>query len=474
VKPSKFSLALAAFAVGAFFIPAGNAQVFSDASKLKGKRVCSGIVLSDGSPLVWSAAAGCWGTGGNVAIGNALPTAAVLIAPNFTTALPAGTPGSLARFFAKAPTYATIAWFGNSTVQGANELFTELATYAGTGGVLAGMTVTPVNLDGSGWVVNAGNIINQGHNGATLASMLGSNIQTLCNTDPDLVIIRGPLINDVRGGATSLPQSMALVRTMLDQVTACAPWADILLTTENSLLTTDPGSYGWVSPATALAAQTYSTILQQAILPFAGAYPHVVVYDLQTALFGATAPATSTYMLNQLHPGPAGRTAEADLIAGLLAQLRYKPLTMPNVGSNLLAYSTDFSHWTNSGGVTIAGTLITLPSAGPTIYQAATVTPGLTYTASFWAKRGTSTALTYNIYDATHSTWIAQYASYYALTNATTWTRVSYTFTAAAGCTSIRLYVAGSGADAAGTVYLDHVMLNLGSTALPWVPGTTQ
>lgn len=63
----------------------------------------------------------------------------------------------------------------------------------------------------------------------------------VCEVKPDLLIIRGPLINDVRLGWTDLDKAKELEWETLALFHKCIPKAAILLTTENSLLTTDTG-----------------------------------------------------------------------------------------------------------------------------------------------------------------------------------------------------------------------------------------
>ncbi len=88
-------------------------------------------------------------------------------------------------------------------------------------------------------------ILNFGNNGSTLAVMLANTSPTstgiggVCAIKPDLLIIRGPLINDVRTGATSQVQATALERQMLDLIRSCSPNTDIFLKTENPLLATN-------------------------------------------------------------------------------------------------------------------------------------------------------------------------------------------------------------------------------------------
>jgi len=168
--------------------------------------------------------------------------------------------------------------------------------------------------------------LNFGNNGASLTFMLGNTTSTstgiggVCAVAPDLLIVRGGLINDVRLGATNLSQATARLRELIDAVRACSPNTDIILKSENSLLTTDVGGAGFVSPNE--SAQAYSTILRQAVLAQAGTYPNVFVHDLQALLYGVTSPATSVYMVDQLHPSATGYAAEADLDVNVLEQLR--------------------------------------------------------------------------------------------------------------------------------------------------------
>jgi Chaperone of endosialidase len=168
-------------------------------------------------------------------------------------------------------------------------------------------------------------LLNFGNNGATLASMLSDTSATstgiggICAVKPTLLIIRGPLINDVRTGGTTLAQAEAEERQLLDTVRSCSPNTDILLKTENSLLTTNVNGNNYVTPNS--SAQAYSTILEQAVTAFANVYPNVVVLDTQKSLYGTTSPATSAYMVDQLHPSPAGYGAEAQEDIQVLTQL---------------------------------------------------------------------------------------------------------------------------------------------------------
>ena len=156
--------------------------------------------------------------------------------------------GSFAQFFTGNLALKRIAIFGNSTVQAANEIFTTLATYARKGYALYGLPVTPVIYDSNSWVVRAGNIYNEGHNGYDLGTMLTNGyLDTLIARKYDMIIIKGPLINDVRLGMVGIDSARILVGKMLTRINTALPNTPILLQTENSLITTDPGSLNFIT-----------------------------------------------------------------------------------------------------------------------------------------------------------------------------------------------------------------------------------
>jgi hypothetical protein len=193
-----------------------------------------------------------------------------------------------------------VVW-GNSTVSNALYFFQQFDSFTRAGGPLAGL--------------NPSNVLNFGNNGASLAALLAGQgphpIEAVIAAQPDLLIMRGPLINDVRLGQTDLAQAEQLLIDALDRITAGSPNTDILLTTENSLLTTDVDGYHYVQPNS--AAQPYTDILHDAVLAMSGRYPHVAVYDIMALEYGTTCQPSSPLMANQLHPNQAGQTEEADL-----------------------------------------------------------------------------------------------------------------------------------------------------------------
>jgi len=182
--------------------------------------------------------------------------------------------------------------------------------------VLPGVPVTPYSKD---WGYVTGSILNYGNSGAALAYLLAGDapfpIAAVCEAKPDLLIIRGPLINDVRLGQTDLEQAIALEKSALDHFQACIPNASILLTTENSLLTTDTGQH-WVQPNA--DAQLDTNIMHDAVMAMDGLYPNVRVLDVMALVYGLTCPASSPLMVNQLHPSAVGQEAEASVLLGVI------------------------------------------------------------------------------------------------------------------------------------------------------------
>ncbi len=233
-------------------------------------------------------------------------TPPVIPPPVIPPPVPSPAPTPLSPWFQGGIAGKRIVFWGNSTVSNAVYFFDQLLGHAVTGGTLQGLSPSQV--------------LNYGSNGASLAAMLNGQgaypIASVIAASPDLLVIRGPLINDVRVGATTLEQAIARLDTALQQIRAASPRTAILLTTENSLLDADPGAQGWVQPAT--AAQQYTNILHAAVLAFDGRYPNVAVFDVMAALYGTTAPRVSPWMVDQLHPNEAGQRAEAELIVQVI------------------------------------------------------------------------------------------------------------------------------------------------------------
>ena len=120
---------------------------------------------------------------------------------------------------------------------------------------------------------------------------------------------------------------------------------------------------------------------------------------------------------------------------------------------NLLQYSEQLgtAPWSAQGSMTITANQATAPdgtltaeqavaTGSASLLQAVTVVPGATYTFSFWAKNNGGSIASYRAYDNTNSAEIVAQTSYFSQINGSTWTRVSFTFTAPARCISALVY----------------------------------
>lgn len=172
-------------------------------------------------------------------------------------------------------------------------------------------------------------ILNFGANGNTLSNALANSDPTslgiagVCAVKPDLMIFRGYLINDVRKGATDLTAAKAMIQSALTRLRSCSPNTDVILETENSLLSVDTGEH-YVIPNS--NAQAYSQILEQAIVAFANTDADVYVIDTQggttTSIYGVTSKANSVTMQDQLHPNQTGQAAEGTQDLQILYKVR--------------------------------------------------------------------------------------------------------------------------------------------------------
>ena len=120
---------------------------------------------------------------------------------------------------------------------------------------------------------------------------------------------------------------------------------------------------------------------------------------------------------------------------------------------NLLQYSEQLgtAPWSAQGSMAVTANQATAPdgtltadqavaTGSASLLQAVTVVPGATYTFSFWAKNNGGSIASYRTYDNTNSAEIVAQTSYFSQINGSTWTRVSFTFTAPAGCISALVY----------------------------------
>ena len=124
-------------------------------------------------------------------------------------------------------------------------------------------------------------------------------------------------------------------------------------------------------------------------------------------------------------------------------------------------------------GTTTASTATTSAAGSSLRTIAITVQPSTTYTFSFFALRGTMSDLKYSIYNNTAASDIVAPTSYYASTNASTWSRLSFTFTTPAGCTSIFCFLLRDSI-ATGTVFLWGAQLEQRSSVSSYTATTTQ
>ena len=137
---------------------------------------------------------------------------------------------------------------------------------------------------------------------------------------PDLLVLCYG-INDVRQGATSLAQMIALLTAAVNRVRAVLPITDIVLLGPNSFLTDDPGAYGRVTPIA--NAQSYSTLLYNAYAALKNIWPNVVVLQKQD-VFGKTATSyaaqgsASGWMADQIHPSLPAQNQVCDWLAPLI------------------------------------------------------------------------------------------------------------------------------------------------------------
>ena len=125
----------------------------------------------------------------------------------------------------------------------------------------------------------------------------------------------------MRTGATTQAQLVALITKAVNRVRAVLPACDIVLWGPNSFLADDPTSAGLVSPATAVAAQAYSTLLYGAYEQLKNVWPNVLVLQKQD-IFGKTCQTFAALggsglsaMSDQLHPSLGAQTQMGDWLA---------------------------------------------------------------------------------------------------------------------------------------------------------------
>lgn len=112
-------------------------------------------------------------------------------------------------------------------------------------------------------------------------------------------------------------------------------------------------------------------------------------------------------------------------------------------------------------------------SSTAVMYQAVSVTPGESYVFSFYAKNGTGSRSDYRVRDATNGPdIIPSNTSYFSEINNQSYSRVSVSVTAPAGCTQIWFYpLSGSSVGAGGyDLYITALMVEPGSAASSYIP----
>lgn len=164
--------------------------------------------------------------------------------------------------------------------------------------------------------------------------------------------------------------------------------------------------------------------------------------------------------------------------------------TLQYAPHNLLTFSEQFDNaaWTSGGSGIIDANVATAPDGTSTAdrltttggtgsrFQSANVSAGLTYTFSVYVKLGTMSVASYRlaIYNNTAAGWIAQDIVPDQTPTSTEWTRITYTFAAPAGCSSIRVYPFRNGNSiTSSTVLFWGAQLNVGALQ-PYYPTTVK
>tara|TARA_R100001443_G_scaffold23786_1_gene35940 strand:- start:829 stop:2040 length:1212 start_codon:yes stop_codon:yes gene_type:complete len=121
--------------------------------------------------------------------------------------------------------------------------------------------------------------------------------------------------------------------------------------------------------------------------------------------------------------------------------------------TNLITYSTGLPSggWSGGGIIwnantvvapdgTTTGNLVEDSNGSGYGYLNMTVDSSTSYTFSFYAKRGTATQMKFYAIDTASAAFLIPQTDFYPLTNSSTWTRVTATFTTGASTTGARIY----------------------------------
>lgn len=152
----------------------------------------------------------------------------------------------------------------------------------------------------------------------------GKNISDVIAATPDLVVIKYG-INDVRLGVSSQATLKANLISIVTQIHAGLPNADIILQIPNSLLYDSGNSPAYIDAPVSLAkVQSYSDKIYGAYIELVGYFPHVYVLDTrsgQRKIYSRSSRDLSQagfYMADALHPNGEAFAAEIREVALLL------------------------------------------------------------------------------------------------------------------------------------------------------------